>query len=80
MASAVWVFARLRARGLMTGRALLLAAIVWDAVVFGVYALMASSLPGLLVRGYFLLFVVILAVPLVRLSAAPLALAWNRNR
>jgi hypothetical protein len=80
LAAAIWVFVRLRARRLMTDRALLLAAIVWNAAVFGVYALLASSLPGLLIRGYFLLLVAILAVPLVRLSAAPLALAWNRNR
>lgn len=80
LASAIWIFARLRARGLMTDRALLLAAIAWDAAVFAVFALLESLLPGLLVRGYFLLFVAILAVPLVRLSAAPLAFAWNRNR
>jgi hypothetical protein len=77
--AAVWIFGRLRARQLTTDRTLVIAAIIWDAAVFGVYALLASSLPGLLIRGYFLLFVAILAVPLVRLSAAPLALAWNRN-
>jgi hypothetical protein len=77
--AAVWIFGRLRERQLTTGRTLIIGASVWDAVVFGVYALLESSIPGLLIRGYFLLFVAILAVPLVRLSAAPLALAWNRN-
>jgi hypothetical protein len=35
---------------------------------------------GPLIPHYFLLLLAILAVPLARVSAAPLALAWNRHR
>jgi len=35
---------------------------------------------GPLVPRYFLALLAILAIPLARVSAAPLALAWNRHR
>jgi hypothetical protein len=37
-------------------------------------------LPGLLARGWLLMLIAIVMIPLTRLSAAPLALAWNRHR
>ena len=39
-----------------------------------------DSLPTLLFRTYLLALVAILAIPLARLAAAPLALSWNRHR
>jgi hypothetical protein len=77
--AAILVLGRLRARRLLTDRSLLTAVVCWDAAVFAIFALLAWSLPGLLARGAFMLCLAILAVPLVRLAAAPLAVAWNRN-
>ena len=36
--------------------------------------------PTLLLPTYLLALIAVLGVPLVRLSAAPLAVAWNRHR
>lgn len=68
------------ARGLFTRARLIRAAIVWDLCVLAVYGVLALSLPEILFRRYFLLLVAILAVPFVRLAAAPLAVAGNRHR
>jgi hypothetical protein len=80
LAAAVWVAARLYDRGLLRGRALVIGAIGWDAAVLAVYGLLVWILPTLLFREYFLALIAILAIPLTRLAAAPLALAWNRHR
>jgi hypothetical protein len=76
--AAAIVIARLRRRQLFTDRELLLAVAAWDLAVFGLFALLAWSVPGLLVSGAFLLGGSILAVPLVRLAAAPLAIVDKR--
>jgi len=67
-------------RGLFTRRQLILGAIVWDACVFAIYGVLTLILPAILVRRSFLLLVAMLAVPFVRLAAAPLAVARNRHR
>jgi hypothetical protein len=77
--AAILVLGRLRTRRLLTDRSLLTAVVCWDVAVFAIFALLAWSLPGLLARGAFMMCLAILAVPLVRLAAAPLAVAWNRN-
>jgi len=77
---ATWIAARLHDTQLVSDRAIVLGAACWDAIVFAVYALLVWLLPSILFRGYFLALIAILAVPLTRLSAAPLALAWNRHR
>jgi hypothetical protein len=41
---------------------------------------MAAIFPDVVLRHYFLIFIAILQVPLMRLAVAPLALAWNRHR
>jgi hypothetical protein len=79
-AAAAWVAVQLRATRLLSDRTLILGALCWNAAVFALYALLAWLLPALLFRRYFLVLVAILAVPLARLSAAPLAVAWNRHR
>jgi len=61
-------------------RTLIAGAISWDAAVIALYALLAWLLPTLLFRTYFLALVAMLAVPLARVAAAPLALDWNRHR
>jgi len=80
LSAAVWVAMRLRDSGLLSDRTILLGAACWDVVVFALYGLLVWLAPALLFRGYVLALVAILAVPLARLSAAPLALAWNRHR
>jgi len=44
------------------------------------YGLLLWIVPRLLLPAHFLAFIAIIEIPLVRLSAAPLAFAWNRNR
>jgi hypothetical protein len=71
---------RLRDSGLLSDRTLIVGAACWDVIVFALYGLLAWIFPALIFRRYLLALVAILAVPLARLSAAPLALAWNRHR
>lgn len=78
--AAAWVAVRLHGSGLVAHRTLLIGAVCWDGAVFAVYWVLVWILPGLLARGWFLMLIAILMIPLTRLSAAPLALAWNRHR
>ena len=78
--AAVWIAGRLRDDKIVSARTLLGGAITWDVAVFALYALLAWLVPTFLFRTYLLALIAILAVPLARLSAAPLALAWNRHR
>lgn len=80
LSAAVWIAIRLRDSRLLSDRAILIGAVFWDGVVFALYGVLVWLVPSLLFRGYFLALIAILAVPLARLSAAPLALAWNRHR
>ena len=80
LAAAVRVAMRLHDQNLISDRALLVAFASWNVLVFALYGLLVWLLPELLFRHYFLALIAILAVPLARLSAAPLALAWNRHR
>ncbi|HXA15523.1 MAG TPA: hypothetical protein VN380_00915 [Thermoanaerobaculia bacterium] len=80
LSAAVWIAMRLRDSRLLSDRTLVIGAACWDVSVFALYGLFVWLAPALLFRSYFLALVAILAVPLARLSAAPLALAWNRHR
>ncbi len=80
LVAAVWVAIRLHDRGLVSDRTLLGGAVCWDVAVFALYGLLVWITPALLFRRYALALLAILVVPLVRLAAAPLALAWNRHR
>jgi len=80
LAAAVWIAARLHDRRLLSGRTLVLGAACWDLAVLALYGLLVWLLPALLFPRSVLALVAILAIPLARLSAAPLALAWNRHR
>lgn len=71
---------RLSRRGLLSDRALIAAAACWSVAVFAVYGAFVWLLWATPFPRYFLALLAILAVPLARLSAAPLALAWNRHR
>jgi hypothetical protein len=80
ISTATWIAVRLRDRGLVSDRTLVIGAVCWDAAVFGLYSLLVWILPTLIFRTSLLALLAILAIPLARLSAAPLALAWNRHR
>jgi hypothetical protein len=80
ISAAVWVATRLYDSRLLTGRTLVIGAVCWDIAVLALYGLLVWLTPALLFPHYVLALVAILAIPLARLSAAPLALAWNRHR
>jgi hypothetical protein len=78
--AAAWIAMRLRDRRLLSDRTLVIGAAMWDVSVFALYGIFVWIVPTLIFRSHFLVLVAILEVPLARLSAAPLALAWNRHR
>lgn len=80
MSAAAWVAARLTRSGLLSDRALVGGAVIWVAVVFALFGVLAWLFDAPLIPRYVLLLIAILAIPLARVSAAPLALAWNRHR
>jgi polyhydroxybutyrate depolymerase len=79
--AAGWVVARLRTHRLLSDRALVGGAAAWLLAVTALYGMLAwiAALPASMPR-HLLGLIAILVVPFVRLSAAPLALAWNRHR
>ncbi|MCA1826514.1 MAG: hypothetical protein LC689_06190 [Myxococcales bacterium] len=78
--AAAWVATRLHRSRLLSDRALVTGAAGWLAAVLALHGLLIWLVWAPLIPRYFLLLVAILAVPLARMSAAPLALAWNRHR
>jgi hypothetical protein len=78
--AAVWIAARLHDKGLLSDRALLIGAASWDVAVFMLFGILAWLVPDLLMPRYLLALIAILGIPLARLSAAPLAIAWSRHR
>jgi hypothetical protein len=80
MSAAVWIAIRLDSSRLLSDRTLVLGAAGWTVAVLALYGLLAWFFSTPLIPRYFLALVAILEIPLVRLSAAPLALAWNRHR
>ena len=80
MSAASLIVTRLCKSGLLSDRALVTAAAVWLVTVLGLYGVLVWLLSTPLFPRYVLTLLAILPVPLARLSAAPLALAWNRHR
>jgi len=80
LSAAVWIAMRLHDRHLLSDRMLVIGAVCWDVAVFALYGLLVWIAPFWLVSKSLLALVAILEVPLARLAAAPLALAWNRHR
>ncbi len=80
MSAAAWIAIRLDRSRLIEPRALVTAAALWLAAVLALYAVFAWLADTSLIARYVLLLIAILAIPLTRLSAAPLALASNRHR
>jgi len=80
ISAATWIAIRLHDRRLLPERTLVIGAVCWDLAVFALYGLLVWIVPELLIRSYLLALVAILEIPLARVAAAPLALAWNRHR
>jgi hypothetical protein len=80
MSAAAWIATRLYHSRLLSDRTLVTGAAVWLFAVLALYALLVWLVDTPFIARYFLALLAILAVPLARLSAAPLALAWNRHR
>ena len=80
VAVAMWVAVRLYRSRLLGDRTLVIGAALWCVAVVALAAVLGWWIASEFFPRYLFVFVAILAVPLVRLSAAPLALAWNRHR
>jgi hypothetical protein len=80
MALAGWVAVRLANGRLVSDRAMIAGAASWAAVVLTLSGVLIWLAGTPLIPHYVLMLLSILQVPLARLSAAPLALAWNRHR
>jgi hypothetical protein len=80
MSAAAWIATRLDRSRLLSDRALLLGAACWVLAVLTLYGVLVWFFSTPFVARYVLALIAILAVPLARISAAPLALAWNRHR
>jgi len=80
MMAAVWIIVRLYHSHLVSDRTLVRGAALWCLAVLALYGVLAWLFDTPHIPHYLLMLLAILAIPLARLSAAPLALAWNRNR
>ena len=80
MSAASWVAIRLYDGRLLSDRALVTGAVCWLAAVIVLYGVLEWLAASPTFPRYFLGAIAIIEVPLARVSAAPLALAWNRHR
>src|SRR6059036_2517472 len=80
VSAAAWIATRLDRNRLLGDRALVAGAACWLVAVLALYGVLVWFFSTPFVAHYVLALIAILAVPLARISAAPLALAWNRHR
>jgi hypothetical protein len=80
LAAAGWVMVRVDRARLVERRTLARGAAAWLLVATSLYVLLVWVGATSRVPGHLVLLTAILLVPLSRLCAAPLALAWNRHR
>ncbi len=80
MSAAAWVATRLHRSRVLSDRTLVTGAACWLVVVLALHGLLVWLVATPFIPRYFLALLAILAIPLARLSAAPLALTWNRHR
>src|SRR2546429_562317 len=80
MSAAAWIATRLDRNRLLGDRALVAGAACWLVAVLALYGVLVWFFSTPFVAHYVLALIAILTVPLARISAAPLALAWNRHR
>jgi hypothetical protein len=76
----VLVAFRLHSRRALSDGGLIAGAAVWLAGVVVIYGVLSWFLTDVMMPAYLRASIAILLMPLVRLSAAPLALAWSRHR
>ena len=77
---AVWIATRLYRSRLVSDATLVTGAACWCVAVFALYGVFVWMFDTPHVAHYVLMLLAILAIALARVSAAPLALAWNRHR
>ncbi|HTG99850.1 MAG TPA: hypothetical protein VL882_06260 [Vicinamibacterales bacterium] len=80
MTAAIVIAKRLSRSGVIGDGALAAGAASWAAIVFVLYGAFVWWADTPVLPRYLFLLIAILAVPLVRIAAAPLALNWNRHR
>jgi hypothetical protein len=80
MCGAMWVAVRLYRSRLLRDRALVIGAAAWCVAVLTLAAVLTWWIASQFFPRYLFVLVAIIAVPLVRLAAAPVALDWNRHR
>ena len=80
MTAAAWIATQLYRSRALADRTLVTGAATWMLAVFALYGVFAWMASTPHIPDYWLLLAAILFVPLPRLAAAPLALAWNRHR
>jgi len=80
LCAAAWVAVRLFRSRLLRDRTLVLGAAGWCVAVLALSAVLSWWIATELFPRYLFVYAAILAVPVVRLAAAPLALDWNRHR
>ena len=78
--AAAWVVTRLYRDRLVPDWTLVAGAAGWSVAVFALFGLLVWMFDSPHIPRYILMLVAMLAIPLARVSAAPLALAWNRHR
>lgn len=78
--AAGWIATRLYRHRVLSDRTLVSGAACWLVAVLAVYGLQVWLLSTTLIPSYFLMLVAILAIPLARVAAAPLALASSRHQ
>src|SRR5438874_3485193 len=80
MSAAAWIATRLDRSRLLGDRAIVAGAACWVLAVLALYGVLVWFFSTPFVARSVLALIAILAIPLARISAAPLALAWNRHR
>lgn len=80
LSAAIWIAIRLSRSGLVSDRVLVAGAVGWTMAVFALYGVLVWWVDTPFLARYVFMLFAILAVPLVRVAASPLALAWNRHR
>lgn len=80
MVLASWIVTRLHRERLLPDRSLVAGAALWLGAVLAAYGVLLWLFSTPYMPRFLLLMIAVVMVPLVRLSAAPLALAWNRHR
>ena len=80
MSVVVWIGQRLFRQRLLSDRALVGGAAAWSLAVLALYAVLAWLADAPHIPHYLLMLAAILTIPVARLSAAPVALAWTRHR